>query len=859
MTGRQVKYVWSTTFLVLGGLAFGLTNGQETKKADAKPVAAETLIPENSVLFGQFDGNESHKGSWEKTAAYEALHASGFMESVQKVFKAIGEQNKIPEEQKKFGEAMQRLSERMTEKGGIGSISLPKDGPPLPQVIFVIRDSADLEPALGEFAMKAAESAGMKFESKDVEGRSVKVALIPQSPGIEVAWWTEGTHLVAAVGIKAVDSMIQVATGKSPNVTTNELYKKYVLGGPKFEMVSAGWLDFGLLKRTFGEQPVPNGPNAEKPVTVDDVLKALGLDSLGAVVLQNGYAGKAMWSETYMETVGPRTGLMSLVDQKPISLKDLPPMPWGMNGFGAGSMNFSKMYDAFVNVARDVGKLGGENASSQVESTIDQIPGILGFDPKADLFDALGNVYCLYGDSRGGVLGIDFAAVVQVKDAKKLRTTIDQILKMATGQVPPNQVSVRRTKKHGREIVTIEAAEGVFNPAFVIDDEWMCIGLFPQTVEAFVLRLDKKLSPWEPTESYAEAFEAVPKEFTSVTAADPRKMYRTLIGLSPVLMPIVRQGVKATARQAGMDVPEDFRLPVDLADFPPGELVARPLFPNVTVTTVDEGGVRWTTRSSLPGFPLMGGGGGGTAAATAGVGVALLLPAVQSAREAARRTQSRNNLKQIAIAMHNYESANLEFPQGLRATKNDDLKTEQRQSWLVSLLPYVEQAALYNQIEADEAWDSEKNADAAASKIAIFQNPATVEKGVPKFGTTHYVGIAGLGKDGPKLPVTDEKAGVFAYDRTTKIRDISDGTSNTLMVGEASKDFGPWASGGNSTIRPFTKKPYLNGPDGIGGPYKGGVNFALCDGSVRFISENVDPSVIEALTTIRGGEVVGDY
>ena len=125
-------------------------------------------------------------------------------------------------------------------------------------------------------------------------------------------------------------------------------------------------------------------------------------------------------------------------------------------------------------------------------------------------------------------------------------------------------------------------------------------------------------------------------------------------------------------------------------------------------------------------------------------------------------------------------------------------------------------------------------------------------------GVTDYVGLAGVGKDGPTLPVTDRKAGVFAYNRATGIRDILDGTSNTVAVAEAS-DSGRWGVGGKASIRPLTEKPYINGPDGIGGPFAGGCHMLMCDGAVRFVSENIDPSVMEALTTIQGGEVVGEF
>lgn len=859
MTGRQVIWAWGGVLLVLGGLSLGLTIGQESKKKEAAPaVAAETLIPENSIVYVHFDGNGSHKEAWEKTAAYKAFYGSGLMDSIQKVFQKVSEQTPAPEEQKKYAEAIQNLIARCGEKGFLFSLSLPADGSQLPQAIAVARDCADLEPALGEAAMKIAEQGKMAIETKELEGRTVKAGVIPGSPGVQVAWWTEGNHLVVAAGLNAAESMIDVAAKKTPNVTTNPNYKKHIAGKASFEVVSTGWLDLGALRKTFGEIPLPAGPKQDKVVRINDILKATGFDTLGSIVCQQGYQGEALWSETVVETDGPRTGLMALADEKPITLKDLPPLPWDNNGFAAGSCNFGGMYDTFLGVARNLAKLAPEQEGAQVEGTIEKIPDIAGFDPKADLFDALGNVYSVYSDSRGGLWGFDLAGVAQVKDAKKLRATLDKILARASDQAKPEDFTVRRTKKHGREIVTLEMGRGFANPSFVVDDKWFCIGLFPQTVEAFLLRLDGKLSVWEPSESYREAFAALPKEFTSLTASDPRRMYRGLISMAPVLVPMAQTAVKEAARRSGAAAP-DINVPVTLADFPPGELVARPLFPNISMCTVEEGAIRWRSRSSAPGIPLLGGGGGGIGVGTTAVAVALLLPAVQAAREAARRTQSANNLKQIMLALHNYHDAMGSFPEGARPSKDKDLKVEQRLSWFTSLLPYLEQNAIYERLSPDEAWDSEKNAEMARVTIPVLHNPSAVEKTASKYGTTHYVGIGGLGPDGPTLAVTDKKAGAFGFNRKTTLRDIRDGTSNTIMVGDASRDIGPWAAGGNATVRPFTKKPYLNGPDGIGGTHPAGGNFALCDGAVRFISVNVDPSVIEALTTINGGEAVPNY
>jgi prepilin-type processing-associated H-X9-DG protein len=211
----------------------------------------------------------------------------------------------------------------------------------------------------------------------------------------------------------------------------------------------------------------------------------------------------------------------------------------------------------------------------------------------------------------------------------------------------------------------------------------------------------------------------------------------------------------------------------------------------------------------------------------------------------------------MGLALHNYHDVHGSLPQGTHP--NDDLKTEKRLSWLANILPFLDQAVLYKQIDFDEAWDSDANKELMKNGIPTLQNPGTIVETEPKHGSTHYVGIAGIGKNAASLPITDKNAGVFGYNRKTRFRDITDGTSNTLMVSEASKSFGAWGAGGVGTIRGFVKKPYINGPDGIGGPYNGGANILFCDGAVRFISEKIDATVLENLARMHDGNVVGDF
>jgi hypothetical protein len=211
-------------------------------------------------------------------------------------------------------------------------------------------------------------------------------------------------------------------------------------------------------------------------------------------------------------------------------------------------------------------------------------------------------------------------------------------------------------------------------------------------------------------------------------------------------------------------------------------------------------------------------------------------------------------MRQIMIGLHNYHDANRSFPAGTHPNK--ELKPAKRLSWIADVLPYLEQTSVQKQIDFSKAWDDQANRKAIETAIPTFINPSADQSVKSVFPVTNYVGLGGLGPDGPTLPVTSPKAGCFGYDRVTRIRDITDGTSNTVMISESSLNPGPWSAGGRPTIRSLTRKPYINGPDGIGDSHPGGCLMGLADGSVRFISEKVDVATMEALITISGGESI---
>jgi hypothetical protein len=215
--------------------------------------------------------------------------------------------------------------------------------------------------------------------------------------------------------------------------------------------------------------------------------------------------------------------------------------------------------------------------------------------------------------------------------------------------------------------------------------------------------------------------------------------------------------------------------------------------------------------------------------ASSGVMVALLLPAVQAAREAARRTQSMNNMKQISLALHNYHDVYKGFP----PQAISDKQGKPLLSWRVAVLPYLEENDLYKQFHLDEPWDSEHNKKLLGQMPAVYANTNLADR-----TRTNYL-----------VPVGDDT--IFKGDTSTKLADVKDGVSKTIMLLEADADRAvPWTKPDDYQIDPDSVSA------GLGGLRAGGFLAAFADGSVRFVASGIDAEVLKRLFKKSDGQPV---
>ncbi len=233
------------------------------------------------------------------------------------------------------------------------------------------------------------------------------------------------------------------------------------------------------------------------------------------------------------------------------------------------------------------------------------------------------------------------------------------------------------------------------------------------------------------------------------------------------------------------------------------------------------------------------------AIAIIGLSISLLLPAVRSAPEAARRAQCVNNLRQISLALHQYQEKYGSLPPACVA---DDDGTPMH-SWRVLILPFLGDQNLYDQYRFDEPWDGPNNRNLADRNPTSYRCPS-IRRSRWWFGSdpktddslTSYFVLSG-----------DETP--FPGSRVTNLNEIPDGTSNTLMVVEVNREIAvPWLAPRDIAPAEFIR--LLNQGEPENDRHSGGMNAAFADGSVRFLRKRTDRKTIEALSTIRGGEKI---
>ena len=281
-----------------------------------------------------------------------------------------------------------------------------------------------------------------------------------------------------------------------------------------------------------------------------------------------------------------------------------------------------------------------------------------------------------------------------------------------------------------------------------------------------------------------------------------------------------------------------------------------------------------------------------------GILIALLLPAVQAAREAARRTQCFNNMKQIGVALHNFHGTHGKFPPGYvsQSTVIDGEGQGPGWGWAAHLLPQLELGNFHRQIDFTKDILDPRHTQAITSSLPVFLCPSdphdspvfdVVKEDRSSLCSVAFANYVAMGGTFEVTGFPDTGNGTFYRNSNTRFRDIKDGVSNTLFVIERQNERSPmttWVGGVTASVNPPVNPSYddegpgtlvltntgeaadgrvpnnpLDHVEDASSRHPSGACTLLGDGSVRFIQNTISATIWEALGTRARGEPIGDF
>jgi hypothetical protein len=622
-----------------------------------------------------------------------------------------------------------------------------------------------------------------------------------KTPAGTITWGLAGKYLVVGVGDGMFEEVLEKARGGSAPAWLADLHKQAAVA-------RVSTIFYVNVKQVIAQFAPMGGPQVQK------VLAAAGLTGVTSIAAVTGLSDADFVSRTLIGIDGEPAGAMHILSGKPLTAADLAPIPHDATFAVAARYDLD---DVLVTALKIAGQIEPRSAD-EAAGAIQHVEQAIGVNIKDDLLKSLGDVWCFYSSpSEGGFLVTGFTGVAQVRDRDRLATTLEKLVTMANSQMgqmpgPGRGISpkIEKFQFAGQDVYFFNAktAEFPFAPAWCLTEKELIVSGFPQGIKSYLSR-GKGFRSLAASPAVAPVF-ASGDGPAVMTYLDTRQF-------AEVFYPLLCVGAQAIAGQAARE-----GVPLDVSLLPSASALLPHLKPSVGTLRRTAKGIEISSRGTIPAF-----GSGPMAVAP----LFFFVGARHSMAFSGPNPQSMNNLKQIALAMLNYESAMGHFPTAYTADKAG----KPLLSWRVAILPYLDQDALYRQFHLDEPWDSPNNMRLIKTMPAIFRSPASH---LPP-GVTNYLTLRC-------------KESVFPGKEEIGMRDITDGLSNTLMVVEADDAKGVvWTKPDDLNFD--AKRPFA----GLGGLWPSGFLAALCDGSVRsFMPSRISPATMQALVGRADGNVV---
>jgi hypothetical protein len=539
--------------------------------------APERLLSAGTQIYLRWDGLEGHRAAFEKSALGKTLHGDtgkflvGLLRYGHDQLIPLLANQVNPQVLEQVTADGAKFIEVLGKHGFVLGIEVRK-GEPVHAQATVVFPKAGAPPAAFLGLLRTLTSLG----SADVRKVKVGDRTVQHLDGnlVHALWWNEGDDAVLVIGTDKPAAVLK-RISKGPALTTNPLFT-HLQDFKEFDTWGRGFIDMTALVQVVRAY----GPDAGQ--LMDD----LGLAGLKNITFQSGFDGPAERAVLELHTAGARKGLLRLLNRQTFKLADLPPLPADLVSFSASNLDLGTTVDVLLQAAESGARLIDPNAAAIVQAVPKQIEDFVGVKIREDLLGSLGDRLIQYDSPADGPLAFGQVTLIKVKDAKKLRKALADLVQ-AVANVPAVVFEGKQRTYHGVEIHELHVGvPGFFyTPTYAIHKGWLAISYFPQPVQGFILREKGEVRAWQPGADVKQTLAKFPGEFVGVSIADPRPRLQLLLSLLPVGASVLNSFVP----QARFDV----------SLIPNAHEVTRYLFPNVTVTTDDGTKVRMETRASL--------------------------------------------------------------------------------------------------------------------------------------------------------------------------------------------------------------------------------------------------------------------
>ncbi|HTU88477.1 MAG TPA: hypothetical protein VMF69_00120 [Gemmataceae bacterium] len=547
----------------------------------------ERLLPATTQIYLRWDGVDAHQAAYGKTSLGRMMKGdtgafiAGVFDKLQNSSAALltvetlrrGLEPKALKKMQADAKAAAKLFGQLGRTGFILAGQLRQLDRPQGDLFLILPGMGEgPDPFFGALRLAIGLSEGEIKEQK-IAGRSVASLELPP---INLAWWVEGKDAVFVLSTDNPEAIVKKMVSQDRAPLTDQALFQRVASFKKFETDARALVDVSALVKM----------GAKRGKEMSKLLDDLGAMDLRSLTLYSGFEGRAERGLIEWDMPGPRKGLLKLLSGKRFQLSDVPPLPPDVVNWSMSNFDIAVLYDTLYKAAEQIVGLISPEDLPKIKELTKQVNDFLGVDLRKDLLGSLGERFASYTSPGDGPLFFGQTLLFQVKDAEKLGATLEQIIKNL-GAASGKEVRIKKRDYRGAVIreVYVQEKGFIFVPTYTIHKDWLVLGWYPQSVQAFVQRSKGELASWKPSEQTKSLMSKLPSEFVSITYSDPRPSVKQLMSIAPII-----------AGAVGSFNPS---LNFEVGSLPATQEVTKHLFPNLAVTSDDGKTLRQDSLDSL--------------------------------------------------------------------------------------------------------------------------------------------------------------------------------------------------------------------------------------------------------------------